>query len=124
MRIAVLAHNLRSAGGLSTGRNMISCLADVGDAHDYLLILPADVGYEELTKPTRSTCHFCKIKTNLFLQLLRNERQLPLKIASWRPDVIWCLGNFGLANPPVPQAVLLQNAFYAYPPNWVQEDRG
>ncbi len=58
MRIMVLAHNLRAAGGLSVGLNVLSSLSQVGDHHEYYLILPADVGYESISLPAKSHTYY------------------------------------------------------------------
>jgi len=106
MRIAVIAHNLRVGGGLSVGRNVATSLRRVGDEHEYLLIVPAGVGYEKLQFPTKSQVVFRK-------QFLRwiglwwfEKVTLPRMVHAFRPDVVWSLGNFGLRNPGAPQAFL------------------
>ena len=40
MRIILLAHNLRSAGGLSVGQNIIAILPEIAPMHTYLMIVP------------------------------------------------------------------------------------
>ena len=39
-RIAVVAHNLRSAGGLSVGRNIVATLPKIAPMYTYLMIVP------------------------------------------------------------------------------------
>ena len=55
MRLAILAHNLRFAGGRSVGINVISALARVANEHEYLLFMPRNLGYEDAQKPERSS---------------------------------------------------------------------
>ena len=43
MRIAVIAHGLRVAGGRSVAQNIIASLSRIGGAHEYLLVMPKGV---------------------------------------------------------------------------------
>jgi len=114
VRIAIVAHNLRVAGGLSVGKNVVSALSRVADQHEYLLVLPAGVGYEDAPKPRRATCYFCRWRGGLAGQLFFEQWRLPRVVRRFKPDLVWGLGNFGLLRPGAPQAVLLQQAYYVY----------
>ncbi|MDX2198868.1 MAG: glycosyltransferase [Phycisphaerae bacterium] len=116
MKIAVVGHNLRVAGGLSVGQNVVSALGRIADEHDYYFILPAGVGYENIAKPSRSSCYYYQRKMGSVGQLLFTEFQLPRLVRAAKPDVIWALGNFGIPNPGVPQAILIQQAYLLYDP--------
>jgi glycosyltransferase involved in cell wall biosynthesis len=115
MRIVILAHNLRFAGGRSVGVNVITALARVADEHDYLLFLPRGLGYEALPKPTRSECLFVARKFGPISQMAFERSELPRRVAEFGPDVVWGLGNFGLPHPPCRQAVLFHKAHFLYP---------
>jgi len=117
MRMAIVAHNLRVAGGLSVGLSVVSALARVADHHEYLLILPAGVGYEAAAKPTRATCRFYRRRAGFLGQLLFEQFRLPFLVRGFKPDVVWGLGNFGLVRPGVPQAMVLQQAYFVYDPS-------
>ena len=54
MRVALIAHNLWTAGGLSVGTNLISSLVKAGPWNQYLAVVPAGVGYEPIAE--RSDC--------------------------------------------------------------------
>ncbi|MBI5863996.1 MAG: glycosyltransferase [Planctomycetes bacterium] len=119
MKIAIIAHNLRTAGGLTVGSNTIAALRRVADEHEYFLTLPADAGYEAIALPTRSKPLFFRrrpgargVAAQLWLDFVR----LNGLVAARRPDVVWGLGNFGLPRPPCPQAVLCQDAHFVYEP--------
>lgn len=116
MRIAILAHNLRVAGGLSVGLNIVSSLARVGSQHDYLLVLPAGVGYEAGARPARSECAFFRRRWGSLGQAWFNEFTLPRLVRSFQPDVVWALGNYGLARPGAPQAILIHQPQLVYDP--------
>ncbi|UCG17514.1 MAG: glycosyltransferase [Phycisphaerales bacterium] len=116
LRIAVLAHNLRAAGGLSVGRNLLAALAKAAPRHSYFVTIPTGCGYEEICRqfPNCETvvCHPGDglLKTWYFETVQLRNRILPL-----RPDVVLALGNRGLLSPPCPQAVLIADAHYSYP---------
>ncbi len=115
MRVVILAHNLRAAGGASVGRNIVSALARVADAHEYLLIVPVGVGYEHVPKPSRGSCVYYRRRLGFLGQQVFEARTLPRLVRSFRPDIVWALGNFGLTDPgTAKQAVLLHKAQLVY----------
>ena len=115
LRIAVVAHALRAAGGLSVGRNMIDALVRVAPGHEYCFIVPDGVGYEPLCAcAPRSQVHLCRPMG--VLGILRYDKYLlPRVIDTFKPDVVLALGNLGLLNPPCPQAVFLHQPHLLYP---------
>lgn len=115
MRIAILAHNLRFAGAQSVGINVLTSLARIGDEHEYLLFVPRGCGYESLPKPTKAECYYISRRFGPVSQMLFERCELPRRIAEFRPDVVWGLGNFGLRRPPCRQAVLFHKAHFVYP---------
>lgn len=116
MRIAVLAYNLRVAGGLSVGKNVICSLRRVADEHEYLFIMPKGVGYEPLEKPTRSTEYYYERKHGAAGQVLFDFFGIPRLVKQFKPDFVWALGNYGLANPGAPQAILYHQPYLLYDP--------
>ncbi|MFQ5806552.1 MAG: hypothetical protein ACE5I3_08890, partial [Phycisphaerae bacterium] len=114
MRIAVLAHNLRMAGGLSVGQNTIDALRRVANEHDYLLIMPAGVGYEALERPTRAECHYYQRRRGSIGQWLYERFTVPKLVHDFRPEIVWGLGNFGLKNPQAKQAFLFHKSQFIY----------
>jgi glycosyltransferase involved in cell wall biosynthesis len=119
MRIAVIAHNLRVAGGLSVGRNTIASLSRVADQHEYLLTLPGDVGYESIKLPSRVETRYFRRSSGArgaLGQLWLDFVSLESLVNAWRPDVIWGLGNFGLKRPGCPQAIVCQDSHFVYDP--------
>ncbi len=114
MRIAVLAHNLRAAGGLSVGKNVIASLAEVADEHEYLLFLPTGASYEAVFKPTRAQCEYYVRRHGGMSQLWFERVTMPRLIREFRADVVWGLGNFGLPCPGRKQAILVHKPHYIY----------
>jgi glycosyltransferase involved in cell wall biosynthesis len=119
MRIAILAYPMRVAGGLSSGKNIIMALQRVADEHEYLLLMPAGVGYEEIVKPKRATCHYYRRTAGAWGQMLYELLTVPRQVRAFKPDVVWSLGNFGLQRPLAAQAVILRNAHRVYAPAWL-----
>lgn len=113
MRIAVLAHQLRVAGGLSVGRNVIAALRRVADQHEYLLVMPTGVGYEEIQAPTRAQSFFYE-RRGFFGQALFDLSALPRMTREFRPDLVWGLGNSGLPRPGAKQAILYHKPHFIY----------
>jgi glycosyltransferase involved in cell wall biosynthesis len=109
VRIAVLAHNLWTAGGLSVGLNVVQALKRVADKHEYMFTFPKRVGYETTETPSRSTVHYFERSARGMRQVVFNAFGLPRLIRASRPDVVWGLGNFGLARPGCAQAILCQD---------------
>jgi len=109
----VLAHNLRDAGGLSVGLNVVTSLSEVGPEHEYLLVLPTGVGYEALKLPPRCETYFYR-RPGMIGQRWFEKSTLPRLARHFRPDIVWGLGNFGLRRPPCPQAFLLHMPQFLY----------
>ncbi len=114
MRIVVMAHNLRVAGGLSVGRNVVAALRRVADEHDYLIVMPTDCGYEKIEKPTRAQCLYFQRRRGAPGQWYYERFTLPRLIRGFAPDLIWGLGNFGLTNPGAKQAFLFHKPHFIY----------
>jgi len=114
MRIVILAHNLRAAGGLSVGRNVMASLSRVASEHEYLILMPPGVGYEETEKPARAQCLYLKRRGGWPGQWFFERYKLAQLLRHFRPDVVWGLGNFGLPHPPCKQAVLVHKPHYIY----------
>lgn len=116
-RIVVLAHALRSAGGLSVGQNMIAALGRVAPRHHYLVTIPSGVGYEEICDELERCDRLAYgHDKGLAGRWLFENRDLPRAVNAFRPDVLLALGNRGLLRPPCPQAILCHEPHFFYPP--------
>ncbi len=120
MRIAVIAYPLRVAGGLSVGRNVVAALGRVADQHEYLLLMPAGVGYEATPKPGLCECEYFVRRGGPFGQWWYEQRSVPGRIHAFRPDVVWGLGNFGLRDPRAAQAILFHKPQFIYEPRYTR----
>ena len=115
MRIAVIAHGLHVAGGRSVATNIIEALGRVRPTRDYLFVVPDDEGYRALAFPARSQVVYYRRKWGAFGRMVFDLLQLPKVLRVFRPEVIFALGNFGVAQPSVPQAILFHKPQLVYP---------
>jgi glycosyltransferase involved in cell wall biosynthesis len=113
MRIAVLAHNLRVAGGMSVGKNIVALLPVVGPEHTYLMLIPEGLGYARHENQKRVAIH--EVPGMSFVKRLRFDScYLPRLIKEFDPDIVWALGNLGLQKPPCKQAILIHQPHLVY----------
>lgn len=116
MRIAVIAHALRTGGGGSVGRNLIRALDRAASENNYLFVVPTGAGYEDL-KLMSSEHRFVYFEGNAgYLgRWVFDGFKLSKLIRNFQPDVVLGLGNRGLSAPPCAQAILCQDAHLFYP---------
>lgn len=120
--MVILAHNLRAAGGLSVGKNVIASLSRVRPQHSYLIFAPTGVGYEDIPKPAGAEVRYVERRRGWTGQWLFESRELPQAVRAFRPDRVWALGNFGLRNIDCPQAVLVHKPHYIYGPEFQRRE--
>lgn len=118
MRIALLAHSLRTQGGLLLGKGFISSLVRSAPQNEYLVTAPVDCGYENIKLPENSKFYFCENADSNRALLARIDiefREVPAILRSFNADVIFGMGNHGLRNVNCPQAIWISNAYLVYP---------
>lgn len=116
MRIVIVAHGLRSGGGISVGQNIIAALGRLAPHHHYLITIPADLDYEHVCHnlPQHELSifpHGGDLARRYFYEI----QQLPKLVEQFNADAALCLGNVALQGVKIPQVLLLQNAYYVYP---------
>ena len=114
MRIVLLANNLRTAGGLSVGKNIVVSLPQVASQHQYLMIVPGKCGYPRFNQVEKIKVHECP-KMNLLSRWFWERCVLSTAILKFQPDWIWALGNVPLPHPPCRQSLLFHNSHRLYP---------
>lgn len=113
MRLAILAHNLRVGGGLVVGRNVVATLPQVAPQHEYLMVVPADLGFEP---PSAPNVEWAEVRFGSLFDRFRVERGLlPVLLRDFRPDWVWPLGNVPLRAPGCRQALLVMDPHLFYP---------
>ncbi len=116
LRVALLAHALRVAGGLSVGRNMIAAFGRVAPQHRYWITIPPGLGYEQICEaiPHCETVAVARRAGRLGRWMFDTFR-LPGLVRDFRPDVLFAMGGKGLLRPPCPQAALCHDSHMFYP---------
>jgi len=115
MKIILLAHNLRVAGGKSVGQNIIRTLPEIAPMHEYLMIVPKDCGYPDFQSQKNISVLECP-QMGLGKRWWWEKKVMRPAIDSFEPDWIWALGNFGLVNAPSKQSLLFHDAHHVdYP---------
>jgi len=109
MRIVLVAHNLRSAGGLSVGQNIVGAIPDIAPAHTFLMIVPKGCGYRDFSGVANVEVLECP-KMNLLSRCVWERNALRRMISEFRPDWIWAIGNMVVTPSPCKQSLLLHNA--------------
>ena len=118
MRIALLAHALRSQGGLLRGHGFISSLIRSAPQHEYLITVPAGCGYEDISLPANGRFHFCENRdiNKAFFSRVRIEfSKIPSVLRSFKADVVFGMGNHGYRNIDCPQVIWISNGYLVYP---------
>lgn len=116
MRIAVLAHGLRLAGGMVVGKNIVRSLANVGPQHTYLIVAPAHSGYEQLCKafPSYHFQTYTPRRLNMLSRAMYDVLALPGIVHTFDPDVVLGLASVGLLRPKSPQAIYFMTPHLCY----------
>ena len=115
IRVAIISHALKVAGGLSVGVNILKQLTHVAPHIHFLISIPNLSEYEEIHYPPHTQLIRCNPNLSVINRLFFDFYLLPRQISSFRPDVIIGLGNVGLLNPPCTQAILFHKPQLIYP---------
>jgi glycosyltransferase involved in cell wall biosynthesis len=116
LRIAVLAHPMRVAGGRSVGLNLLAALGRRAPQHSYFITIPAECGYEEaLQHIPGAQLLVCPQSMSRLGRLIFETFTVPTAVRAFEPDVVFGVANRGLLRPPCPQAILCQDAHQFYP---------
>jgi glycosyltransferase involved in cell wall biosynthesis len=115
MRIAILAHNLRVAGGYVIGINFIKSLKAAASGHQFLIFVPAGAGYEDIELPNSSRIVVYDKGKTVIPRMKFDLFELPKLIKGFEPHVILGLGNLGLTVSNCKQAILVHKPHLFYP---------
>lgn len=108
MKIAVIAHNLRTGGGLTVGRNIVSTLLKIAPEHDYLIIVPKECGYIPAEVPTGT--NFVEVSyQSMLARLVWEKRHFEKLLNDFSPDWLWGLGNLAYPSVKCRQSILMHN---------------
>jgi glycosyltransferase involved in cell wall biosynthesis len=116
VRIAVIAHALRTAGGLSVGKNLLAAIIRAAPEHEYLVTMPSGSDYEAICQGfPRVRISRCRPGGKRLARNVYEFITLPRVVRAFRPDVVLGLGNHGVLGVNCPQAILCHNAHLFYP---------
>ncbi len=116
-RIVIVAHNLRYGGGLSVGKNLIESITKNFKRNQYLLIVPSNLGYENIFPQEISNIKilYFNASNNIFKRVIFDFIKMPNEINKFGPSTILCLGNFSVFGVSASQSILLHNPFMCFP---------
>jgi glycosyltransferase involved in cell wall biosynthesis len=114
MRIVLVAHNLRIAGGLSVGQSILRTLPEIAPIHDYLIFVPSGCGYPDYSNRKNVQLIECPSR-GIVSRFFWEWFLLTRIISSFHPGWIWCLGNYGLTHPGCRQSILFHDSHLIYP---------
>ena len=101
VKIAVIAHALRTAGGLSVGRDLIDGITRIAPENHYLFLIPEGLGYEERCERAPGAEIRVLPEMNIVKRIWHDKFKTPKIIKSFDPDVVLALdSSLGLTNQP------------------------
>jgi len=115
MKIVLLAHALRGQGGALGGKNFISALKSIESKNKYLITAPQQCGFEKINLPQDSRWEFFPKNSSYIERLKFETKLLPSIIKKYQADFVLGLGNHGIAQINIPQAIWIRNAYLTYP---------
>jgi glycosyltransferase involved in cell wall biosynthesis len=116
VKVLIAAHNVRSGGGISVALNIISSLVEQAPEYEFLVSVPAGVGYENVLEDYRN-CEVIILRqgAGIAARAYFEAYLLPRKASSFGAEIALCLGNMGVLRMKIQQAILFHNAYYVYP---------
>lgn len=116
LRITLLAHNLRVAGGAVVGKNLLKAIGKLAPQHTYQISIPDDTDYRDIIAGIANCEPIVFRPSGGPVGRIRYERnQIAPAVHAFKPDVLLGMGGVGLDDPPCRQALLVQDAHYFYP---------
>lgn len=114
IKIAIIAHNCRTGGGLFGTLNLLKAFKNVAQNEKVLLVCSAGYGYEELELPQNSEFYIYRGSHSPLERTWFERVMLPKIVNHYNPDVILGLANIGLTKPHVPQALIIRQPYLVY----------
>lgn len=114
LRIAIIAHNLRSGGGISVATNIIRALLKLHPNWSYLVLAPDLSEYRDIAPTALATIEHFRHRSYL-QRIIFDEIHLPRRLRAYNPDLIFSLGNIPVRGVRASQALLLHNPNILYP---------
>lgn len=116
LRLLLLAHANRTAGGRSVGQGFLQALVRRNELLEVIPVLPVGCGYEDIVSANALPTIWFEQKRSHIRRFLFDVALLPREARSSDPHAILALGNIGIRNPSVPQVILIHDPHFVYPP--------
>lgn len=115
MKIMVLAHALRAAGGRTTCINILNAIKKIDPVNHYYIVVPDQKEYLdlELEDPKR-IIYYYRRQWGDFGRMIFDKLTLNKLAKANKVDLVWALGGLGFSNPPCMQVVSIQNPHVMY----------
>jgi glycosyltransferase involved in cell wall biosynthesis len=115
LKLLVLAHTNRGPGAGAVGVNLLRALNSIHHGFEVIPVLPVGCGYEDVVKTCSMPAIWFDQRGSFSRRLFFDTVTLPQKVRWVNPHAILALGNIGIPDPRVPQAILVQDAHFVYP---------
>jgi len=115
-RICIIAHQCYDAGGLSVAKDMITTIGRALPEHDYFIIVPSEKGFDDICKeiPNCQTFEYTRAR-GLIRRWIDETFLIPKVIKNYKPDLLLCLGDRGMVDPPCKQVIYFHRPVLVYP---------
>ncbi len=110
MKIALYAHNLHQAGGLSVGRSITSVLPKLSPQNQFFITVPSNRGYDSLKNYPNVTLFECPVGS--YFTRIQFELRMARFLAKNGCDWSWVLGNNLMVLPHTPISTLLHSPYH------------
>ncbi|MCK4629271.1 MAG: glycosyltransferase [Sedimentisphaerales bacterium] len=113
-RIAIIAHNCRTGGGLFGTLNLLEAFKNITEGERVLLVCSEGYGFEDIELPANSDVHVYKGSHRPIPRYIFESYTLPKIVNAYDPDVVFGPANIGLSKPKVPQAIFIRMPYILY----------
>ncbi len=117
IRLLIIGHANREAGGLSVGQNLLAELARYSRQLEMLAVLPRNCGYETIVKNSSIQVHWFAQGGNYLKRFFFDRVFLKRLGGLFQPDAVLALGHLGYPSVGGVQLVRLADAHFLYPKN-------
>lgn len=115
LKVFVMAHPLRSAGGRTVGLNVIRAMIALRPEWHYYFLVPAGVGYEDICAQADNAHVHALPSMGALRRFFFDAFQMKDLVNNFAPDLVFSLANLGLSRPDFPQAVFVHQPHLFYP---------
>ncbi|WP_029594810.1 glycosyltransferase [Exiguobacterium chiriqhucha] len=122
MKIVLNCSSLISSGGFVSTFNLLKQLAENSRGHEYLVIIPENVGYEKIdfnSYPHLTPIYYRRSNLNNVKRLIYDNFLLKKIIYSWNADIVFSMGNIGPLKLKIPHVLMIRKPYFAYKDKYI-----